>query len=106
LWSHDASRVDPDKDARTVIVAVIRLGSWDQVEWLFSHYGWGKVEQVVGEDYFGNRSLPVSVRAFWGNLFWPELPPPELTDKMERWRPTRSQTKGYPSKRTKYKAFW
>ena len=61
-------------------MAVIRLGSWDQVEWLFSHYGWGKVEQVVGEDYFGNRSLPVSVRAFWGNLFWPELPPPELTD--------------------------
>ena len=50
LWSHDASRIDTDKDARTVIMAIIRLGSWDQVEWLFSHYGWGKVEQVVGED--------------------------------------------------------
>jgi len=90
LWSYDASKVDPGKDARIVIMSVARLGSWDQIEWLFSHYGWDEVKRVIGEDYFGPRSLPVSVRAFWGNLFWPELPPPELADKMERWRQTRT----------------
>ena len=92
LWSYDAQKIDLEADAKIVIMCVVRLGNWDQVEWLFSHYGWDKVKQVIGEDYFGTRSLPVSVRAFWGNLFWPDLPPPELADTRERWRPTRSQS--------------
>lgn len=90
LWSHDASKVDPERDVKAIVMAVVRLGDLDQMKWLFSRYGWATVERVVGEDYFGPRSLPVSVRAFWGNLFWPDRPPPELTDKAERWRPTRS----------------
>ncbi|MGC8627827.1 MAG: DUF6922 domain-containing protein [Acidimicrobiales bacterium] len=81
LWSYGAHEIDLEADAKIVIMCVVRLGNWDQVRWLFSHYGWDKVKQVIGEDYFGARSLPVSVRAFWGSLFWPQSPPPELADK-------------------------
>jgi len=50
------------------------------------------VQRIIEKDSFGARTLPVSIRTFWGNVFWPELPPPELTDRLERWRPTRPQT--------------
>jgi len=89
LWSYDATKVDPGRDASTIILAVLRLGEFDQIRWLFSQYGWEKVKDVIAKDYFGVRSLPVSVRAFWGNLFWPDDPPPELADDAERWRQTR-----------------
>lgn len=92
LWSYDTNRVDPESDPELVVMAVLRLGTWDQIRWLFSNYGMDAVRQVIEKDYFGARTLPVSIRAFWGNVFWPESPPPELTDRMERWRSTRSQT--------------
>lgn len=91
LWSYDADNVDPNVNVETVVMAVLRLGTWDQVRWLFSYYGSDVVQQSIEKDYFGPRTLPVSIRAFWGNLFWPETPPPELTDHRERWRPTRTQ---------------
>lgn len=91
LWSYDPSRIDPDVDIEVVVAAVLRLGSWDQIKWLFSHYGRSRVVSVIEEDYFGCRSLPVSIRAFWGKVFWPGSPPPELIDPRERWRPTRSR---------------
>jgi predicted XRE-type DNA-binding protein len=92
LWSYDQRKIDAAKDAKIVIMCVVRLGNWDQVKWLFSTYGWGTVKAAIEEDYFGARTLPVSVRAFWGNLFWPQSPPPELTDKRERWRSTRQRS--------------
>jgi predicted XRE-type DNA-binding protein len=91
LWSYDADRVDPKANVETVVMAVLRLGTWDQIRWLFSHYGLAAVQQVIEKDYFGARTLPVSIRAFWSNVFWPDSPPPELTDHRERWRPTRQQ---------------
>ncbi len=41
------------------------------------------------EDFFGNRSLPVTIRNYWGLMFCPGVPVPELADRMEYWRPTR-----------------
>lgn len=91
VWNYDASRLDPQKSPDVVIRSVLRLGSWDQIMWAFSCFGRERVKAVIERDYFGDRSLPVSVRAFWGNVFWPESPPPELADPKDRWRPTRLQ---------------
>jgi hypothetical protein len=92
LWSYDSKRVDPQVNAKAVVMAVLRLGTWDQIRWLFSYYGFDTVQQIIKDDYFGARNLPVSIRAFWGNVFWPTSPPPELSDRRERWRPTRPRT--------------
>ncbi len=91
LWSYDSKSVDPQVNAKAVVMAVLRLGTWDQIRWLFSYYGFDTVQQIIKDDYFGARNLPVSIRAFWGNVFWPASPPPELSDRRERWRPTRLQ---------------
>ncbi len=91
IWNYDTRTLDPEASSELVIRSVLRIGSWDQIRWAFSYYGSPRVEAVIERDYFGARSLPVSIRAFWGVVFWPDSPPPELADPMERWRPTRSK---------------
>jgi len=91
LWSYDARSVDPEANADFVVLAILRLGTWEQILWAFSHYGLSRVKKVIERDYFGARSLPVSVRALWGHVFWPESPPPELVNPISRWQPTRSR---------------
>lgn len=88
IWNYDGGQ---EVASKPVIFSVLRLGTWDQIKWMFSFYGRGRVKAVIEQDFFGDRSLPVSVRAFWGNVFWPDNPPPELAEPMERWRPTRSK---------------
>jgi predicted XRE-type DNA-binding protein len=90
VWNYDTRSLDPQQSSEVVVRSVLRLGSWDQIMWTFSFYGRDTVRQIIERDYFGARSLPVSVRVFWGNVFWPDSPPPEIADPMERWRPTRS----------------
>ncbi|MHB8296744.1 MAG: DUF6922 domain-containing protein [Acidimicrobiales bacterium] len=89
LWNYDARSLDPEVSVEVVVLAVLRLGTWEQILWLFGHYGQDRVRGVIAKDCFGTRSLPVSVRAFWANVFWPDAPPPEIEDPMQRWRPTR-----------------
>lgn len=79
---------------QVVIHAVLRIGTWEQMMWLFKYYGTERVKEEIKRDYFGARSLPVSIRTFWGNVFWPDSPPPELSDPMERWRPSRLKGMG------------
>jgi hypothetical protein len=89
LWSYDPDKVDRQADAEIVVMAVLRLGSWEQIRWLFSYYGMDDVRRIIEKDYFGYRTLPVSIRVFWGTVFWPDSPPPELADSREQWRQTR-----------------
>ena len=86
-WNYDTD--DPDLSPDTVIMAILRIGTWDQIEWAFSAFGRDAVVGVIERDYFGPRSLPLSVRRLWGVVFWPDSPPPEDLDPQERWRPTR-----------------
>lgn len=88
VWNYDTRSLSPEVVIRTVLLR----GSWDQIVWLFGFYGLETVKEKIEQDYFGYRSLPVSIRVFWGNVFWPDSPPPEIADPMEQWRPTRSKT--------------
>jgi hypothetical protein len=87
LWNYDAA--DPDLADGVVIMAVLRLGTWEQITWAFTAFGRDAVVGTIERDYFGMRTLPLSVRNFWGVVFWPDSPPPEYGDGRERWRPTR-----------------
>lgn len=91
VWNYDIGSLDPEAASKVAIFSALRLGSWDQIKRVFSLYGRERVKAVIEQDYFGDRTLPVSVRALWGNVFWPDSPPPELAEPMERWRPTRSR---------------
>ncbi|MGH9066800.1 MAG: DUF6922 domain-containing protein [Acidimicrobiales bacterium] len=83
-------KVDLDRHSELVILTVLRLGSWAQILATAHYYGRARLEEVVRKDFFGNRTLPASVRAFWGNIFFPGVPLPEQVDPMEHWRQTRT----------------
>ncbi|MGC8463648.1 MAG: hypothetical protein ACP5P9_08275 [Acidimicrobiales bacterium] len=47
-------------------------------------YGRDVVIGVIERDYFGMRTLPLSVRNFWVCVFWPDSLPSEHADPKER----------------------
>lgn len=94
FYNYRFDRIDLDRHDELVILTVLRLGTWDQIMATFRYYGWERVKQVVGKDFFGYRSLPEAVRSFWGNVFWPDVPLPEQLDPLDRWRPTRAVPDG------------
>lgn len=81
--------VDLERDAGMVVRTVLTDGSWEQIEWLFSHYGWTGVEAVVREEPGAFRSLPESVRVFWANAFGMDSESSPATQSVNRWRQTR-----------------
>ncbi len=87
VWNYDTDGADLSDEV--VIMAVLRLGTWDQIKWAFRWFGRDVVVGVIESDYFGMRTLPLAVRNFWGCVFWPDSPPPEYADPRAQWRPTR-----------------
>lgn len=81
--------LQPDRDAPMIIRTVLTYGSWDQIEWLFSQFEWERVREVVLADIRGMKALPESVRAFWANVFEPELLTLLRSASADRWRQTR-----------------
>lgn len=81
--------LDPDRDAGLIIRTVLTFGSWEQIEWLFSAYGWGHVGKVVRDDLHGLRELPESVRQFWVKVFYPHTTSSAPSETAERWRQAR-----------------
>lgn len=85
--NYRAELIDPERDARWVILTVLRDGDWDDHRWLFARYGWEEIARVVREDLEGLKTLPPSVANFWSLIFWGKpLSPRKPAD---RWRPTR-----------------
>jgi hypothetical protein len=64
VWNDDAA--DPGISDEVVVMAVLRVGTWDQIRWAFATYGRDVGVGVIERDYFGMRTLPLSVRNFWG----------------------------------------
>lgn len=61
--------IDTEKHFKMIIKTVLSYGTWDQIIWLFDHYGVEKVKTVFIEDYYGLRTLPESTRRLWELVF-------------------------------------
>lgn len=61
--------IDGQKSYKFVIKTVLTYGNWEQIEWLFDYYGYKRVGEVFGEDYYGLRTLPASSRKLWEIAF-------------------------------------
>jgi hypothetical protein len=89
FWNYRFESIDADRAAGMVIRTGLAYGTWEQVEWLFAHYGWDGVRQAFLVDYHGCRELPLPTRRLWAWVFLGEVPGPE-PDVADRWRPRRS----------------
>jgi len=80
--------MDADRAAGLVIRTTLAYGTWEQVEWLFEHYGWDRVREVFLADYCGCRELPAPSRRLWAWAFLGEVPQAE-PGLVARWRARR-----------------
>ncbi len=83
--------IDLDRHRDLIVKTVLARGAWDQVIWVFDHYGAEAVGDVFRKDYFGLRTLPRPTLCLWELLF---IEPDArhrsaTTDPVGRWRPTR-----------------
>jgi hypothetical protein len=68
-----------------VIKTVLSLGEWEDILWLFRHYGHEKVGEVFLADYYGLQELPEPTRRLWALLFGPDEPAARSDDAASRW---------------------
>ena len=47
LWSHDISRIDPDRDKTLIIVNTINYGDLEHWKWIRDYYGKEEVKKVL-----------------------------------------------------------
>jgi len=47
LWSYDISRIDPQRDIRTIVVQTINYGDWEHWRWLLKKYGKPRLRKLV-----------------------------------------------------------
>lgn len=93
--------LDDQRHAGLVIRTVLAYGEWEEILWLFRHYGREKVKQVFLDDYYGLRSLPAATRSLWETLFVPDSLTPAKkaggsapSTRVERWRVRRRSGEG------------
>jgi hypothetical protein len=60
---YDLARLDPEQDSAIFIERVLERGSWEQVRWLFAHYGERRVADWLREHGF--RLLSKRSFALW-----------------------------------------
>ena len=47
LWSYDFSRIDADKQRRTIIVQALNYGTLEHWRWIKNHYGVAAIREVL-----------------------------------------------------------
>mgnify|MGYP005838805053 CR=1 FL=1 len=87
--------IDTEKNSKMIIKTVLAYGTWEQIMWLFDHYGVEKVRAIFLEDYYGLRTLPETTRRLW-ELIFVETPP--VQDPLARWRCRRVVTPPVPNR--------
>ncbi len=83
--NYDFDIIDDERHRSLVIKTVLAQGTWEQILWLFRHYGREKVREVFVEDYYGLQTLPESTRKLWELLFIDE-PLPDDPHPLAKWR--------------------
>ena len=77
--------IDPDAASEQIIITTLAYGTWEQIEWIFSYYGWNRIREIFLDDFHGRRELPEPTRRLWVLAFLDETPS-EDTDHLARWR--------------------
>lgn len=49
LWSYQFSKLNPEQDARAIMVQTINYGQWRHWLWLVRRYGKSKLRQILKE---------------------------------------------------------
>lgn len=83
---YNFSSMDTKIHRKTIIITVLSYGDWEEIEWLFGHYGHHSIEEIFLEDYDGNRTLPEPTRRLWELLFVPLDKRKREESELERWR--------------------
>lgn len=95
--NYDPATLDPDRHAGLIIRTVLGGGSWDQVLWLFRHYGYERVQNVFLTDCRSLRTLPAPTRRLWGLVFLGDADAcRDEEDPASRWGPRRRPTVAEP----------
>lgn len=47
LWSYNFSRIDPDRDKRTIIINTINYGDLSHWQWIVQYYGKEMVKKIL-----------------------------------------------------------
>ncbi|MGE5575804.1 MAG: DUF6922 domain-containing protein [Syntrophothermus sp.] len=73
--SYNFEELDDERQSKLIVKTVLAYGEWEEILWLFRHYGREKIGEIFLEDYYGLRTLPESARRLWELLFVPETSP-------------------------------
>jgi|GEM_PF-6496081 len=85
VWNYIPDSTPP---MNAVMFCTLRVGSWEQIKWLFAYYGKDVVLDYIKTDYFGNRTLPNSVLELWALAFWPQDIREEFNERLHNRKPT------------------
>ena len=83
--NYEPRSIDPDRHHDLVIRTVLSRGTWEEIRWLFQHYGKTVVGGVFRRDYYGLRTLPKPTLRLWETRFI-EHTERESDDPLEYWR--------------------
>lgn len=67
--NYEFSQMDTQSHPQTIIQRVLSYGDWEQIEWLFQHYGRERVQEIFLLDYYGYQTLPDPTRRLWEICF-------------------------------------
>lgn len=80
------SKLDIQRDANVIIQRTLEFGTWEEIRWLFSAYGFEQIRQFLHQH--GERGLKPASFNYWRKLLgirrWQRSPFP--TPKGELWK--------------------
>lgn len=47
LWSYDFSKIDPEKDMKTIIIQAINYGNLKHWNWIVNRYGLSSIKEIL-----------------------------------------------------------
>ncbi len=72
LWSYDFSKVDTERDKKTIVIAALNYGDLAHWRWVVAHYGKEAIRRIIEEapaTEFRDRLRPLIALLFNVNHF-------------------------------------
>ena len=82
--NYSIESLDLHRHRDLIIRTVLAHGTWDEIKWLFEHYGEIVVGDVFRRDYHGLRTLPKPTLRLWETRFIDHTE--HESDLWDRWR--------------------